>query len=102
MGLLWNVRRVGTPWQVKNIPPAPKKQSRTGFVLRRVAVTLFAYLFVDVVVSMPPSEEVMVRADKAGLLAPCFRCGAEALVILSFGAPRLPDIGSPLVFSTSS
>lgn len=70
-GLLWNVRRVGTPWQVKNVPSSVslQTQSRAGFVLGRVAVTLLAYLFVDAVVSMPPPEQHMVRADKVALFS---------------------------------
>ena len=70
-GLLWNIRRVGTPWQVKNVPSSLslQKQSRAGFILRRVAITLLAYLFVDAVVSMPPPEQHMVRADKAALFS---------------------------------
>lgn len=69
VGLLWNVRRVRTPWQVKNIPVAPVDQNRAGFVFKRVAVTLVAYLFVDAVVSMPSPEAVMVRTDKATLFS---------------------------------
>lgn len=71
MALLWNVRRVGTPWQVKNVPSSIglRMQNRTGFVLKRAAITLLAYLFVDAVVSMPPPEQAMVRADKAALFS---------------------------------
>ncbi|KAL1850213.1 hypothetical protein Daus18300_013013 [Diaporthe australafricana] len=71
VGLLWNVRRVGTPWQVKNVPSSAglQSQNRAGFVLKRAAITLLAYLFVDVVVSMPPPEQAMVRADKAALFS---------------------------------
>ncbi|KAG8169352.1 hypothetical protein KVR01_000097 [Diaporthe batatas] len=70
-GILLNVRRIGTHWQVKNIPSSAglKTQSRSGFVARRVAVTLVAYLFVDAVVSMPPPEQHLVRADKAALFS---------------------------------
>lgn len=69
--LLWNIRRVGTPWQVKNVPSSAglQTQSRAGFVLRRVVITLVAYLFVDAVVSMPPPEKPMVQADKAALFS---------------------------------
>lgn len=71
VGLLWNIRRVGTPWQVKNVPSSVglQTQSRAAFVLRRAAITLLAYLFVDLVVSMPPPEQDMVRADKAFLFS---------------------------------
>lgn len=67
--LLWSVRRVRTPWQVKNVPVTLVNQSRAGFVLKRVAVTLLAYLLVDAVVSMPPPEAVMVQANKASLFS---------------------------------
>lgn len=71
VSLLWNIRRVGTPWQVKNVPSSAglQTQSRANFVLRRAAITLLAYLFVDAVVSMPPPEKDMVQADKADLFS---------------------------------
>lgn len=71
VGLLWNIRRVNTPWQVKNVPSSGglQTQSRAGFILRRVIVTVLAYIFVDAVVSMPPPEQNMVRADKAALFS---------------------------------
>lgn len=71
VGLLWNIRRVGTPWQVKNVPSSVglRTQSRAGFVLRRAAVTLLAYLFVDLVVWMPPPEQDMVGAEQASLFS---------------------------------
>ncbi|KAK7705905.1 hypothetical protein SLS64_007857 [Diaporthe eres] len=57
--------------QVKNVPSSVglQTQTRAGFVLRRVAITLLAYLFVDAVVSMPPPEKAMVQADKAALFS---------------------------------
>lgn len=41
---LFNSRRIGTPWQVNNVPSATGlgTQSRTSFVFRRLAVTLLA------------------------------------------------------------
>lgn len=47
--------------------PGHEKQSRVGFVLKRVAVTLLAYLFADAVISMPLPEESIVEADRAAL-----------------------------------
>jgi hypothetical protein len=72
VALLWNMRRIGTQWQVKNVPSVKglQKQSRAGFVLRRLAVTIAAYLFVDVIVSLPPPDPAMVHADKAALFPP--------------------------------
>lgn len=66
VGLLWNMRRVGTRWQIKNLP-STTSQSRTGFVLKRLAVTLVAYLLVDAVVSAPPPSAALVTPDKATL-----------------------------------
>lgn len=72
IGLLWNVRRIGTPWQAKNVPSVKGllKQGRVEFILRRLAVTIAAYLFVDVVVSMPPADPALIHADKAALFPP--------------------------------
>lgn len=69
VGLLWNMRRIRTPWQVKNVPFTPVNQNRASFVFKRGAVTLMAYSFVDAVVSMPLPEAVMVRTDKATLFS---------------------------------
>ncbi|ETS82453.1 hypothetical protein PFICI_04329 [Pestalotiopsis fici W106-1] len=71
-GLLWNMRRNGTQWQVKNVPSVKglQKQGRVDFILRRFAVTISAYLFVDIVVSLPPADPAMVHVDKAALFPP--------------------------------
>lgn len=71
VGLLWNMRRIGTRWQVKNVPSAAREQqqSRAGFVVSRVVATLVAYLVVDLVACAPPAEAHLVRADKATLLS---------------------------------
>ncbi|KAK2615036.1 hypothetical protein N8I77_001815 [Diaporthe amygdali] len=99
VGLLWNIRRVGTPWQVKNVPSSVnlQTQTRAGFVLKRMAITLLAYLFVDAVVSMPPPEQVMVQADKATLFSfrtlttgdIIFRCGTVVGYWLTTGILNL-------------
>ncbi|CAI6099036.1 unnamed protein product [Clonostachys chloroleuca] len=68
VGLLWNMRRIGTQWQVKNVPLATGYQSRTAFLLRRIAVTLGTYLFVDALVSMPPPDPALVEASKTTFL----------------------------------
>ncbi|KAF3761236.1 hypothetical protein M406DRAFT_52688 [Cryphonectria parasitica EP155] len=69
VGLLFNSRRVGTPWQVKNTPSNAglQIQSRTAFIFSRIAVTMLAYLFIDIMTSLPPPDLVMVRADKGAL-----------------------------------
>lgn len=67
VALLFNSRRIGTPWQVKNVPSTTslEGESRTTFILRRSAILLLAYLFVDIMVSLPAPDPVFVRADKA-------------------------------------
>lgn len=71
IGLLWNMRRIGTRWQVKNVPSSASQQgqSRITFIIKRVVVTLVAYLFVDVVVSMPPPEPKLTSPEKATLFS---------------------------------
>lgn len=70
-GILFNSRRVGTPWQVKNTPSTAglESQSRAAFLFRRSAITILAYLFVDIMTSLPAPDPAFVRADKATLLS---------------------------------
>lgn len=70
IGILFNSRRVGTPWQVKNTPSTRglESQSRAAFLFSRLAITIPAYLFVDIMTSLPPPDSTFVRADKATLL----------------------------------
>ncbi|KAH9909634.1 membrane bound O-acyl transferase family-domain-containing protein [Xylariomycetidae sp. FL2044] len=71
VGLLWNMRRVGTKWEVKNVPTTThlQSQSRSRFVLNRMLVTVVAYLAVDVVVSLPPPDTNLVQPEKATLFS---------------------------------
>lgn len=68
-GLLFNFRRVGTPWQIKNVPSTAdiRAQSPESFLIRRIAVTAACYLFLDIMVSLPPPDPAMVRSDKVAL-----------------------------------
>lgn len=70
-GLLFNSRRVGTTWQVKNTPSTAglESQSCAAFLLTRITITISAYLFVDIMTSLPPPDPAFVRADKATLLS---------------------------------
>lgn len=69
VGLLFNFRRVGTPWQIKNMPSTAdtRAQSPTSFLVRRIAVTAACYLFLDIMVSFPPPDAAKVRSDKVAL-----------------------------------
>lgn len=72
IGLLWNMRRIGTRWQVKNVPSSKnlENQSRPTFISRRLATTILAYLFVDTIASLPPPEPTLIQPDKAALFPP--------------------------------
>lgn len=68
-GILFNSRRVGTPWRVRNTPSTAglETQSRTAFFVNRVAIMVPAYLFVDTMTSLPLPDPAFLRADKAAL-----------------------------------
>lgn len=69
IGLLCNARRVGTRWQVKNIPATPTSElSRPGLVLRRLAKALLAYLFLDLKASGPPPDLELMAPGKETLV----------------------------------
>lgn len=65
-GLLWNLRRVGTPWEVANLAPA-RPESRARFLLRRGAWTLLAYLGLEVLLMQPPPDAALVAPGKETL-----------------------------------
>ena len=71
IGLLWNLRRVGTRWQVKNVPASSSSGaaswSRARFVLRRLTTILFAYLVLDIMISGPSPDLVLVSPQKETL-----------------------------------
>ncbi|KAM7197955.1 Membrane bound O-acyl transferase family domain containing protein, partial [Naviculisporaceae sp. PSN 640] len=70
ISLLWDFRRVGTPWQVKNLPAMTSSSSRIQFVLSRLSSAALAYLFLDVITSFPPPDPDLMRADKVALFSP--------------------------------
>ena len=74
IALLWNLRRVGTRWQVKNIPASsnsgPKSTSRLRFVLRRLTTIILAYLILDMMISAPSPDLALVSPQKETLFKP--------------------------------
>ena len=74
IALLWNLRRVGTRWQVKTLSATPRtgpaSSSRTLFVLTRLTTTLLAYLVLDIMISGPSPNAVLVSYEKETLFAP--------------------------------
>ena len=79
IALLWNLRRVGTKWEVKNIPASSSSKSaswsRARFVLRRLTTTLFFYLVIDIMISGPSPDLVLVSPQKETL----FKLGCLSL-----------------------
>ncbi|OJD31222.1 tri7-like toxin biosynthesis protein [Diplodia corticola] len=65
--LLLNQRRIGTIWQVKNVPPTTTS-SRTTFLRSRLATTLLAYLALDALTSGPTPPAAMIAPQKQTLL----------------------------------
>lgn len=71
VALLWNLRRVGTRWQVKNIPASsssgPASSGRARFVLRRLTTTFLAYVILDIMISGPAPDSALVSPQKETL-----------------------------------
>ena len=71
IALLWNLRRIGTKWQIKNLPvssssgPAPWSQGR--FLLQRLTRTFLAYLVLDIMISGPSPDLALVGLQKQTL-----------------------------------
>ncbi|KAJ3562768.1 hypothetical protein NPX13_g8442 [Xylaria arbuscula] len=72
-GLLWNLRRVGTKWEVKNIRVGREDNGgawrRTTFILRRLVTTLIAYAALDAVTSGPAPKAALLSEQKQSLLS---------------------------------
>lgn len=66
INLLWNLRRIGTRWQVKNVPIA-LPSTRAEFVRRRFITTAIAYLILDVIISGPPPPSALFGPEKRTL-----------------------------------
>lgn len=72
VALLWNLRRVGTKWQVPRlILPSNGREGRSSrayFILGRLAATFLAFFILDVLVSAPPPDVALVGRQKQALL----------------------------------
>ncbi|KAL1614590.1 hypothetical protein SLS54_009655 [Diplodia seriata] len=67
VGLLWNLRRVGTKRQAKNTA-ATTCGGRARFVGRRLCTTLAAYLVIDAMLLAPSPDAALVAAGKDTLV----------------------------------
>ncbi|KAL1626148.1 hypothetical protein SLS54_002982 [Diplodia seriata] len=64
--LLLNLRRIGTVWQVKNVP-ATTSLTRSQFLQERICTTFVAYLALDAMISGPAPPTSMITARKQTL-----------------------------------
>ncbi|KAH8695275.1 membrane bound O-acyl transferase family-domain-containing protein [Talaromyces proteolyticus] len=69
--LSWNMRRVGTKWEVKNIPSfsggrtkSKEVPSATQFIRKRLLIVVLASLFLDAITSGPPPDMEMFSEEK--------------------------------------
>lgn len=63
IALLWNLRRIGTQWEIKNLAPT-RREARARFLLRRVSLTFLAYLALEVLVLQPPPRRAFIALGK--------------------------------------
>lgn len=64
--LYFNLRRVGTKWEIKDLTYVRPK-SHIGFVAYKLCTMTFAYLLVDATASGPPPDPEMVSEEKETL-----------------------------------
>ena len=66
MLLLWNLRRIGTLWAAKNVPPR-SQQNFIQFVAGRLLRLSFAYVLLDLCVSAPGPSQHLLQVPKQTL-----------------------------------
>ncbi|XPS78861.1 hypothetical protein M3J09_010864 [Ascochyta lentis] len=64
--LLWNLRRIGTLWAAKNVPPR-SQQNFLQFVAGRFLRLSFAYVLLDLCVSAPDPSQHLLQVPKQTL-----------------------------------
>ncbi|KAK1532799.1 cytochrome P450 monooxygenase [Colletotrichum costaricense] len=70
--LLWKLRRIGTRWQVRNVPGLQQRsphppESRVAFILKRSLKILVAYQVLSLMTQAPPPDPNFVGRDKQAL-----------------------------------
>lgn len=72
IALLWNLRRIGTKWQVKmkaiDAKGDGQPKGRFPFVLERLMTTLLAYLVLDIMISAPGPDDTLLSPRKQTLI----------------------------------
>lgn len=76
IGLLWNLRRIGTQWEIKKVAPT-RRESRTRFLTRRVSLTLLAYTVLEFLLLQPPPESRLIGSGKETLFIRKTRLSVE-------------------------
>lgn len=66
IGLLWNLRRIGTQWEIQKVAPT-QRESCTRFLLRRVSLTFLAYCVLEILLLQPPPERAFIAPGKETL-----------------------------------
>ncbi|KAK2008697.1 hypothetical protein LZ32DRAFT_621227 [Colletotrichum eremochloae] len=64
---VWNLRRIGTKWQIRNIPPYSVPRSRITYAFKRLGQAAFVYLLLDAISSLPPADPVFYSVPKQTL-----------------------------------
>lgn len=65
--LVWNLRRIGTKWQIRNIPPYRAPKSRIAYAVRTLVQMAFVYLLLDALLCAPPVDPVFYSVPKQTL-----------------------------------
>lgn len=83
--MIFSPRSVGTPWQVKNVPPFSSSEplyvpSRGAFLLRTFVLAMLCFLIHDISVAQPPPDARLVAASKDAFLSRLSDITSEELV----------------------
>ncbi|KAK2036543.1 hypothetical protein LZ31DRAFT_440598, partial [Colletotrichum somersetense] len=65
--MVWNLRRIGTKWQIRNILPYSVPRSRIAYAFRTLVQMVFVYLLLDTVLCAPPVDPVFYSVPKQTL-----------------------------------
>ncbi|KAK1595396.1 membrane bound O-acyl transferase family-domain-containing protein [Colletotrichum navitas] len=64
---VWNLRRIGTKWLIRIIPPYSMPRSRIAYAVRTLGQTAFAYFLMDLIIYLQPDNPVFYSVPKQTL-----------------------------------
>ncbi|KAL5871726.1 hypothetical protein ACKVWC_007373 [Pyricularia oryzae] len=64
---VWNLRRIGTKWQIANIPPYSAPRSRIVYAIRTVAQSALTYFLLDAMSALSPTDPGFYSVPKQTL-----------------------------------